>query len=251
MLSNFSFGHTKSRIKKLFHTTAGQFLLSRTVLHATASSEYKECLQLIPSWKGFVLPNFVKLPPAPVASRSEGAVFQIGFLSRIDQKKGIELLMQAVSRLSFPYQLRIAGAGESSYVLELKQRGEKLGMTSNICWEGWKEGDEKFYFLQSIDLFALTSVNENFGNVVIESLSVGTPVVVSDGVGLSDFVTEKQMGWVAQYEAEDIYFKIMEAHENKVKRAEINHHAPAMMRELFTGSLLANQYLENYKTSTK
>jgi len=46
------------------------------------------------------------------------------------------------------------------------------------------------------NLFLLPSRHENFGNVVVEALACGCPVVISDKVGLHDEVSDGGVGWV-------------------------------------------------------
>ncbi len=87
--------------------------------------------------------------------------------------------------------LKIAGDGEEAYINELKQKIAALGIEHKVEWLGWKNREDKFRELMQADLFVLVSHNENFANVVIESLHVGTPVLVSDKVGLAKFVQKK------------------------------------------------------------
>src|SRR5690606_22328250 len=100
--------------------------------------------------------------------------------------------------------LRIAGSGDEEYVEKLKRYAERLEIASNLEWLGWKNREEKFVALMKSDCIVLTSHNENFANVVIESLHVGTPVIVSEDVGLAPFVRENDLGWVTKLNADDI-----------------------------------------------
>ena len=58
--------------------------------------------------------------------------------------------------------------------------------------------------MQQHDLMVLPSHDENFGNVVIESLSVGTAVLISKNVGLADYVTENNLGWVCDLNEDSV-----------------------------------------------
>ena len=42
----------------------------------------------------------------------------------------------------------------------------------------------------------LPSFNENFANTVIESLAVGTPVLISENVGLKDYIEKNNLGCI-------------------------------------------------------
>ena len=54
-----------------------------------------------------------------------------------------------------------------------------MNLESNVFLIGAIEGQDKIDFLANADLFCLPSHNENFGNVYVESLATGTPIVAS------------------------------------------------------------------------
>jgi len=246
MLSIYIFNSGKSGVKKLIHNTVGKRLLAKTAFHATAKSEYLECREVIPNWKGFVLPNIISLPKVEVNRRSN-EVFTMVFMSRVHPKKGIELLFKAIAALPFPFKLKIAGSGEEAYIKDLKEQAIQLNISDNIEWLGWVDRTEKFNLLMQSDLFTLVSYNENFANVVIESLHVGTPVLVSYGVALSEFVMQNDMGWVTGLEIEAITKKLTEIYNDKPKRDQINTTAPALIAEMFAPAKLIGDYAANYQ----
>jgi glycosyltransferase involved in cell wall biosynthesis len=250
MLSSYSFEKQHSLPKKIIHRTIGNSLLKRSRLHATTLLEWNDCMQVNQSWKGFILPNIIRFPPAVTARQSpekQNSPLVIGFLSRIDPKKGLELLMHALSKTDFDYRLLIAGAGEEAYVASLKELSRNLGISSKIEWCGWKKGDEKFQFLQSIDVFALTSHNENFANTVIESLVMGTPVFLSHGVGLADYVKEHNLGWTCQTTVPSITENLRLMFTERHKLMAIQKFAPALIKQDFGKENLAIQYGSAYQ----
>lgn len=246
MLGKYTFGSVHSPIKKIIHSTVGKRLLKRTILHATTQLELEECLDIIPDWPHFVLPNIVSIPEHTFRHK-DSELFTISYLSRIDPKKGIELTLDALSQVSFPFTFKIAGNGEAAYIDQLKSKVEKLGLRDKIEWCGWKNGAEKFQFLANTDLFVLTSYNENFANVIIESLAVGTPVLVSHKVGLYDFVEAKEMGWVSTLSVESITAKLEAAYQQEGKRSALNTQARKIIEETFSAQHIAQQYLAAYQ----
>ncbi len=246
MLSAYIFNSGSSKIKKAMHALFGKGLLQRSYLHATAEAEYNECQEIIPGWKGFVLPNIIALPDSAVTKRAN-EVFTMIFLSRIHPKKGIELLLKAVSILDFDIILRIAGDGEESYVAQLKQLAEELNLSNKIEWLGWLDRDQKFEALAKADLFTLVSMNENFANVVVESLHMGTPVLISKDVALSSFVKDKEMGWVTTLDVMDVASKITEAKNDQQKRKLIAQHGRDVIKASFSAETLIGQYLREYR----
>ncbi|MBS0027036.1 XrtY-associated glycosyltransferase XYAG1 [Chitinophaga sp. 22321] len=247
MFCDYVFTARNNRSKQLLHTVMGKRLLRSTYLHVSSELEWKECQQVNNGWKGGQVFNLVDLPEGSY-TRADNGVFTISFLSRVDPKKGLDLLIQALSRVSFPYRLLIAGTGDEKYVQELKVLIASLDMDNNVEWVGWKGSEDKFHFLAATDLFALTSRNENFAIVVIESLYVGTPVLISDQVGLAGYVRDHDLGWITSIErVEDISDQLTEAHRDKLRRQHISRHAPGQIRNDFNDARLASSYVELYE----
>lgn len=236
-----------NRSKQLLHTVMGKRLLRSTYLHVSSELEWKECQEINNGWEGGQVFNLVDLPAGSYA-RTDNDVFTISFLSRVDPKKGLDLLIRALSRVSFRYRLLIAGTGDGAYVQSLKELIASLDMDDNVEWVGWKGSEDKFHFLAATDLFALTSRNENFAIVVIEALFVGTPVLISDQVGLANYVRTNGLGWITNIESVDaISDQLSAAYKDKARRQQISREAPAQIRDDFNDARLASSYVQLYE----
>jgi len=246
MLCEYIFNSGKSIPKKILHKLIGRKLLAQCRLHATVFAEYQECRELIPGWEGFVLPNILSLPDDEILQNVNDD-FTLVFLSRIHPKKGLEKLFEAISKLDINLKLKIGGSGEESYVDKLKNLAERLKITSKIEWLGWIGRKEKFSLLENSDLFVLVSLNENFANVVIEALHMGTAVLISEDVGLSKFVEEKKMGWVCTLEVENIVKTLNEAYHDKEKLSFIRQNGRTIIEQEFSPDVLIRQYIEEYQ----
>jgi glycosyltransferase involved in cell wall biosynthesis len=236
-----------NRKKKLLHTVMGKRLLKNTYLHVSSELEWKECRQVNTGWEGGQVFNLVDLPEGSFV-RTENEVFTISFLSRVDPKKGLDLLIRALAKVTFPYRLQIAGSGDAHYVAELKDLIASLDMDNSVEWVGWKGSEDKFHFLAATDLFALTSRNENFAIVVIESLYAGTPVLISDQVGLATYVQQHDLGWITKIDSvEMITAQLTAAYHEKSQRQRITRSAPLQIRNDFNDATLASSYVELYE----
>lgn len=245
MLSEYIFRSTNPNKKRWLHTLLGRRALAKAVFHATASAEYEECVKLIPGWKGFLLPNILLLPEINIR-KEPNEVFTLIYLSRIHPKKGLELLLESMTNLPFDVQLKIAGSGDDRYVESLKKLIDKLKLTQKVRWLGWKSREEKFVELMNSDSFVLTSYNENFANVVIEALHVGTPVLISEEVGLSPFVSENNLGWVTALNVESIHNTIIQAYQDTERRLSVNQQGRSVINEAFSQTHLIAKYVEHY-----
>jgi len=120
------------------------------------------------------------------------------FLSRIQEKKGIELLLNAWAKLaqaSPDWTLVIGGAGSPEYVAHCRQLAADLGIKTQCKWAGHLTEEAKGWALSHADFFVLPSFSENLGNVVAEALAHGTPVLTTDATPWQE-ITQRRCGWV-------------------------------------------------------
>ncbi|MCB9283005.1 MAG: glycosyltransferase [Lewinellaceae bacterium] len=251
----------RSPARRVVFKFMSYFVFGSSVLHATTRQEAEECRQLLPNWKYFIAPNIVPLPPCPLPPAPSSLLpphCSLLFLSRIDPKKGLEPFFQALSLVSLPFHFTIAGSGDPTYIKSLKilASNHQASGTShqspvtNISWPGWLEGPDKFQALADADLLVLTSQNENFANVILEALAMGTPVLLSEHVGLSDYVREKDLGWITSLDPAHIAQTLEAAWRDEEKRTRIREQAPAIIREDFDAVKVAKGYLEGYENIT-
>lgn len=251
MFCDYVLTANNSKKKQLIHNTIGKGLLKNTFLHVSSHMEWQESIQYNPKWKddGAMVFNLVDLPVKDYARKSNH-VFTISFLSRIDPKKGLEILLYALARVRFNYRLRIAGSGEDEYVQKLQLLVQELDMDDKVEWAGWKGPEEKFQFFAESDLFVLTSLNENFAIVVVESLYVGTPVLISSNVGLSKYVNERNLGWITGIDnIDEVAEKLTATYHAQEERSRISREARNVINNDFNETKLALDYVELYENS--
>ena len=109
------------------------------------------------------------------------------FLSRIQVKKGCDLLLDAfaqVAKLDASLHLLMAGPDQTGWAVGLKALTDKLGISDRISWPGMLQGDDKWGAFYAAEVFCLPSHQENFGIVVAEALACGKPVLISNKVNI-------------------------------------------------------------------
>ncbi|WP_029286632.1 XrtY-associated glycosyltransferase XYAG1 [Pedobacter sp. R20-19] len=256
MLTNYSQNNRHASIKSLFHRLIGKHLLEYCHIHATSTQEKENIQSIIQPKTITIIHNLVNIP-SDLSNSDESNMnkenlglidkFKIIFLSRIEEKKGLPLLFNALAKIQMPFTLTIAGTGLDEYIASLKKQAIILKIDDQIQWVGQVSNNEKFKLLAQHDLLVLTSYNENFANVIIESLSVGTSVLISDQVGLSSYVKTKQLGWITTLNPNDILKTISEAILDAEKLNLIRKQAPIMIANDFKDAVLVQQYLYLYK----
>ncbi len=247
-LSSYSFQNKNNLVKNLLHKLIGKRLLERSFIHATSKAEQKALETIITPKKIFNIPNFVKIDhELSVESLGVGDVLKLLFLSRIEEKKGLDILLRALPLLSIPYHLTIAGSGDENYIALLKNIARYNLSSPNISWIGFQD-ETKFDVMRNHHLLVLPSYNENFGNVVIESLSVGTAVLISEHVGLADYVTRNNLGWLCQTTPKSVSDSINSIWVEQMEQiAHIKDIAPAIIHNDFDDSKLIEKYMDMYR----
>ncbi len=127
----------------------------------------------------------------------------MGYLGRLHPKKNVSTLIEAGSRLDDDVSLVIAGRGDAAYERALTAQAERL-LPGRAKFIGWVSGDDKTRFLSDIDVLAMPSEYECFGVAAVEALAAGTPVIVSDRVGVADIVREHGGGRVVPADHESL-----------------------------------------------
>lgn len=137
------------------------------------------------------------------------------FLSRIHQKKGVDLLLNAYESLLKKKALKdknipvlvIAGPGlDSGYgksiLNQVKQSSE---LKNNVFFPGMLSGNTKWGAFYNCDAFVLPSHQENFGIAVVEALATNTPVLISNKVNIWREIKDADGGIIFEDNEADTY----------------------------------------------
>jgi len=104
--------------------------------------------------------------------------------------KAFQLLLQALSAIpaTHEYELKVLGSGP----LEHKWRtlSRQLGVEPFCEWMGWLPHEDAMKEYEWADVLVFTSLRDTSGNVVLEALSHGVPVICFDHQGVGDIVTD-------------------------------------------------------------
>ena len=144
-----------------------------------------------------VIPNGIETDAYPCKTSVDGVKRQVLFLGRIHVKKGIELLLKAWKRIHSDYldwQLLVVGNGEAEYIHSLEMKVESLELKDSIKILPPVFGEAKIKVYQESALFCLPSYSENFGMVIAEAMSCGTPVITTTNCPW-EILNKTSTGW--------------------------------------------------------
>lgn len=174
--------------------------------HATSKDEQKsitELLNVIPD-KIRVATNITNLEEkdSSIDNKKHGQyysnkkrVLRIVFLSRICKDKNLIYALEVLQKITTNTIFDIYGPIEDNDIWgDCQKEIEQMRLNIRVNYFGIVKREDVKSIFQQYDLFFLPSFSENFGHVIVESLSVGTSVLLSDKTPWRN-LEEKGWGW--------------------------------------------------------
>jgi glycosyltransferase involved in cell wall biosynthesis len=211
MLEPWSLNNSKWKKKIAWMLYARKCCEGAAAFHATAESEAESIRRLGFKQPIAVIPNGVELPNHNLARNPAGAKKTALFLSRINPKKGLPMLLDAWSRLNPEgWQLVIAGNDDANHQAELEAQARRLGLSEAVHFAGPLYGDDQVQAYLDADLFVLPTYSENFGIVIAEALTHQVPVITTTGTPWGELL-ERDCGWWVDAETSQIQAALADA----------------------------------------
>lgn len=123
---------------------------------------------------------------------------RIAAIGSLIQRKGYDLLIDAVARMRLRDGVRVRVAGDGPQRSQLLQQAKALGIADRFDFMGEIAPELIPQFLADTDVFILTSRSEGRPNVLVEALAAGLPVVSSALPGIDGLVKHGENGWVVE-----------------------------------------------------
>jgi len=251
----------RSQLKKeIYFKTLAPFDIDKaTALHYTTQAELENARPLGLRPEPFVVPlgvNPTEMCFNDVRTRIRDRFPELHgksllvFLSRLDAKKGLEILLTAVSSLRDrdDFALIVAGSGEQGYVRTLTSRVESLELQQFVKFIGMVSGADKWALLNDCDLFALPSYQENFGLAVLEAMGMGLPVIISENVNLAYEVRKAFAGVVIDLSADKLARSIRFLLDNPAERRRLGENGRRLVLGQFTWTKVASTMSKVYSS---
>ena len=229
-----------------------------SAIHYTSEDERERASFLKLRAPSFVLPNglewarFASLP-ARGAFRAQlgiGDAPLVLFLSRLNFKKGLDLLVPAFARVRarFPdAALAIVGPDNEGYGAKVRGWVAEHRLQDAVHFVDHLEGEAVLQAYVDADVFALPSYTENFGMVVAESLACDTPVVISDQVNIHAEVTAAGAGLVTRCDAGEVAEALCVLLADAPRRQAMGSAGRALVQRKWTWDVVALQLTAEYE----
>ncbi len=190
----------------------GRFILRRMDTVVAVSSFIKRQLEDT----GFdtapihVIPMGVDLPLFQEAGGTarDAKEFDLLFVGRLEKKKGLSYLIDAVRLLKQDHSMsvKVAIIGDGSERSSLQKRTRDLDLDEQISFKGALTHKELIQYLAKSRILVAPSINlnddvEGMPTVIIEALSVGLPVVTTDAGGITDVIHDGENGIIVKQQS--------------------------------------------------
>lgn len=198
VLDRWGMENRRPRLKSLsFRFVEGPILRRAAAIHYTSRQEQREAEQAGVRGNARVIPmgidteEFARLPgPERFYERFPQARGKpiVLFLSRLDPKKGLELLVRAFAEVaprSASALLVVVGGGGAEYVARVQRFAGELALGDRVLWTGPLSGETKLAAMAAASVFCLPSLSENFGFALVEAMAAGLPCITSTEVGIA------------------------------------------------------------------
>lgn len=158
---------------------------------------------------GIDINNFLELPQKGTFSAKFNLPKHqkiILFLSRINLKKGLDLLLPAFKEIAnerTDCQLILAGS-DDGYLKETQRFIHQNQLESRIKLVGMLTGEDKLAALSGADIFVLPSHSEGFSIATLEALITGKACLLSDRVGFGEAIRENNAAHLVELNVKSI-----------------------------------------------
>ena len=172
-----------NKFKAIYIKLIKLIFVKSVTFHAASNAE-KEKMQYYLGRNAHivVLPNYMEFPEKEKRNSEENYLLYVGRIAPIKALNNlIKGLIKSESFINSDYKLLLAGYNEGDYYQSLLKIISDNNLLEKIIFLGNKDGKEKNKLYANAYFTFLVSHSEGFGNVVIESLVQGTPVVASKG----------------------------------------------------------------------
>jgi len=187
--------------KKAIHAFANQLIANSEAMKSDAMQNYK-----IEGEKIAVFPNALVLREVEGIQRDPKLIVYVG---RLHISKGVDVLIEAFSKLikeNVDLKLKIVGSGEE--LENLMSLVQTLKLDRQVEFTGSLTKENVLQVFKEANFSVVPSRHEAFGYVVIEAMSLGTPVVGSNADGIAEIISDEEDG---------LLFKVGDSDELKSK----------------------------------
>ena len=211
-------------------------------------------VKIIPN--GMNLSNFAKLPPKGVFRAKFNLPTDkkiILFLSRINLKKGLDLLLPAFKTIANQREdcLLVMAGPDDGYLTETENFIAANSLQERIKLVGMLTGDDKLAAFSDADIFALPSHSEGFSIATLEALISGIPSLLSDRVGFGEAIRENNAAHLVELNPESIVAGLNKMLDDEKYCRTLSQNGVSLVKNRYDIELVARQLYHEFEKIVK
>ncbi len=182
----------------------------------------------------------------------KGDIFEVLFVGRLAEVKGVIYLCQAMKLLQKKRKdthLTVVGDGPERPALESFVLENSL--EDVIAFAGWVQPTELPQYYANADVFAGPSIRDSasrieaFGLVFAEASAAGLPVVTTNVGGVTDIVKDGETGLVVpQKDSQALYEALEYLYTHRTRGKEMGRRGQKFVTENFSWEAITKRYLD-------
>ena len=196
-----------------------------------------------------VIPCFSRIEPvSEVVYRSR--ITNVFAADRFVRKKGFDFLLKEIPDvLAGDRRIQFQIAGDGPEFDELKRLQTELNLEEKVQFLGFRN-DVPLLMKQS-DLFVMPSLSEPFGNILLEAMATGTPIVTTRSDGALHLLNGETAIFVDKASSNTLANGILEAINNSEAAFERSKNALELFRSHYTPDAVMQKVRSLYQTVSK
>ena len=242
----------------------GPMLRSASAVHALTDVEARHARALNLAVAPAVIPNGVDPGLPDAVRRVDVSAFIrrhptlagkriILFLGRLTANKGVDLLARSfalVRRRIEDAALLIVGPNKGDTQPRVERLLEEAGLLGYATFTGALAGKDKLASLACADVLVLPSGAEGFSNAVLEAMSTGIPVVISEQCNFPE-VAESRAGRVVRNDVTDVANAICDYLGDDGRRRTAGENGRRLVEERYAWPKVAAAFADLYRSVSR
>jgi glycosyltransferase involved in cell wall biosynthesis len=132
----------------------------------------------------------------PLKKFKKNEIFTLGYVSRIDEGKGWDILLKAINLIKSDLEFKLIIIGSGKQEKKLKNMIKILKLENYVKFLGSKKHEDLPFYFNQMDVFIFPTVlNESLGLVGLEAMACGIPIIGSKIGGLQDYIIDGKNGY--------------------------------------------------------
>ncbi|RMH37848.1 MAG: glycosyltransferase family 1 protein [Nitrospirae bacterium] len=196
---------------------------------------------------GFAEPSNRRVARSRFGFREDHLV--LGTVANIFPRKGYELMLKAlpqIIRVHPQVQYVIVGAGDESYLAQLKAISRHVGIEAHVHFLGFQQHVPSV--LSALDLYVHPAEMEGFGIAILEAMAAGKAVVATSVGGIPEIVRHGETGILVHQRDPDVFARAVIGILNDPERRQtMGQEGHMRIQNYFTTETMMHRLIENYQ----